>query len=1202
MSKFMPKSVPGDFDPSSVLGHTHLFSSASSLTQVSDNVGQLDPNMLSSYTAINETTAFFKFMTNLISEIDTNTFTINPNSPQHEYIIKYLMISTFILTSGFDEGINCEVSYLRIDEDLCSPFRNSGKYKGEKYFKEILSSWAEYLDPGLISFDSNAITPIRMLRVVKINGVPVAYYTSHSDRVSFYPFNTIISNESAVASLTGVSVNSSTNEWIFDYDHFRGNVLTRLSVNQKSILAAVFQSYANIPKDGNGFRLLMRELELKVPVGINPLTGTGSNGGLFPVRITSYTNPKSNLLIQDFPNENKLDDLLRVPYERRESGDSDSIFHALGYTLPRYRVFTRNGTAWLMVAKVADNISFIHCKGEERQKVTPEGIKWNQDPTLPVILDIEYSDINDRTVNLGSYTLEPGSDDRDDRLFTWDEANLQLICACIPPRTINPFLDKYWNIPEVMPITKECIELLEENHCSITDYTATKDRVSFKIVSEKGVKLETVSRNYTEADLVPSELKDDMNTIYTIMPRLSIFPYCRFTYNSVSVWNKYYFTAIAEDADSYLFFRTIKLQYRSAEEVGYKDMEFIKKSLLDSDKKTFIAYRCYMTFIPQQIFIEDDSGNELGVIAVVAPKSIALDPNKKAIMGVDMGSRNSIVAYYQDSSKNEPLYIYNYADLIYDVCGSYTPMVAEEWDELLNLHGLSGGLVQNTFTSAVLDYMDDDAPDRVDPMVHGRIIADLSESSFKKIIRKAEQIVTPIDDNNKLGEIGYHSNFKRTLWDSNDIEGVAPHVALFVKNLCYRLLLNAFMQRCGKIELRYTAPNDKVGSILKQHWTDALELAKEEFDIPDSLFTNLSVANYKLESVALYHHVKNNPKSLPYRYSVIIDGGDSTFDVSMIVKDPSGTPHLCQKFSIKYAGYNLLVRSIIDVAMKKKYTVADFQSMWIPKSGLKDRNKDESAIADLMKAILVNGEINWESTKSVEDVVYKLIEKNPIGLCTTSSKAKDVISLVELKYLLLLNAIIQTCIDSIPDQNSDQPVSVFLYGGANNIAKMLYSSSPTEVEKELGAKMTEWLQRYENSSHTPSIDLKYKVNPSKTELVKGLVQSDSITSNNDVAAQDMKPIAFTQDIYDGIIKGVFGSNMPPEFMDGEKCILDIPNISSRAELIGDSPEVILTQCRAMISGALEEKVDIPNRTVYPLAAMLYAIWKFETTIHPDEDN
>lgn len=1203
MSKFMPKSVPGDFNPSDTTGYTHLFNSASSLTQISKKVGELDPNMLSSYTAINETTAYLKFMTKLINELNPSTFIVNPNSPQHEYIIKYLMISTFILISGMTEGISCEVSYLRVDEDEYSPFRNLGKYKGEPFFKEILSSWAEYLDPTLISFDSNAITPTRMLCVVKINSVPVAYYTSHQNRIAFYPFNTIVSSPNAASSLVGVSVNSETNEWEFNYNEFKGNILTKLSQNQRTILAAVFQNYANIPKDGNGFRLLMKELELKVPVGIDPLNGDDSLGVLLPLRISSYTKPKVNMFLQDFPHEDKLTDLLKTPRERKgDSGISDSIFYALGYTLPRCRVFSRNATTWLMVAQVADNINFVYCNGDNKTLVGPEGIRWEQAPNLPVILDIEYTDANGKIIPLGSYTMitETG-DRRNDKLFTWDEANLQLICACIPPKTINPFLNKYWNIPEVMPITRECIELLEENHCHIADYTATQERVSFKIVDDNNVTLERVARNYAEQDLIPSELKDDMNTIYTIMPRLSIFPYCQFTYNGSSVWNKYYFTAIAEDADSYLFFKTIKLQYKSSDDGNYKDMAFIKKSLLDSDKNTFIAYRCSMKFIPRQIFIIDENAQELGVISIGLPRSIALDPNKKAIMGVDMGSRNSIVAYYQDNSRNEPLYIYNYADLIYDVCSSYAPMAAEEWDELLNLHGLSGGLVQNTFTSAVLDYMDEDAPSRTDPMIHGRIIADLSESSFKKIIKRAEQITTPIDDNNKLGEIGYHSNFKRTLWDSNDIVGVAPHVALFVKNLCYRLLLNAFKQCCGKVELRFTAPNDQVGSILRQHWTDALDLAKDEFGIPDTLFTNLSVANYKLESVALYHHVKNNPRSLPYRYSVIIDGGDSTFDVSMIVKDPTGIPHLCQKFSIKYAGYNLLVRSIIDVAMKKRYTVSDFQSMWIPRSGIRNRNEEAAAIKDLMDPILTNGEINWDSTKSVEDVVYKLIEKTPLGLCTTSDKAKEVVAIIKLKYLLLLNAIIQTCIDSIPDDNSDQPVSVFLYGGANNIAKMLYGS-PADVERELGRQMTGWLKRFENNSNTPSIDLNYKVNPDKTELVKGLVQSDYIANNDEVAAKDASPTAFTQEIYDGIISGVFGEKPSSEFMNGDKCILDIPGITRRAELIGSSPEVIITQCRAMISGAFEEQVDIPNRAVYPLATMLYAIWKFESTIHPDEDN
>lgn len=1202
----MPRSVPGNFDPTGTIGNTHLFNSSFSLTQVGNNVGQLDPNLLSSYTAINESTAYFKFLTKQINSINVSTFTINPNSPNHEYIIKYLMVTTFILISGLTDEINCDVSYLRIDNDEHSPFRPTKTYKGEPFFNEILNSWAEYLDPELIAFDSNTITPTRMIRVVKINGIPVAYYTSKTGRIAFYPFNTIISDTGAVAGLPGISVNPDTDEWEFDYNKFKGEVLATLTANQKNILAATFQKYADIPNDGNGFKLLLRELNLKVPVGVTPLDGTTAIGVLLPLRVNKYSDPSINMVKQDFPHEDKLNDLLRVPYEKNHAhGMSDHIFYALGYTLPRCKVFTRNGTTWLMVAQVAESIKFIHHVGGNRIVIEPEGIQWNLPLTDPVNLDIEYVDSLGNIIPLGTYTMMESGDGPTDKLFTWDEANLQLICACIPPKTINPFLDKYWaSVSEVIPVTRECIDLLEANNCHIAEYTPTANKVSFKIVHNvTDSTVEVVSRNYSSDELVADEITDGMDTIYTDMPRLSVFPYCAFTYNGESVWNKYYFTAIGENAESYLYFKRIKLQYKMPGQVGYTDMVFEKKSLLDENKNTFIAYRAFMELIPNKIFLKDENGRELGVIKVSLPKSIALNPIKKAIMGVDMGSRNSIVAYYEENSGNNPMYIYNYKNLVYDICNSYSPMSEDEWAELLNLHGLSGGLVEKSFTSAVLDYMDEDAPLRKDPMIHGRIIADLSESSFKKIIKLAEQFETPTDNNNnnKLEEIGYHSNFKRLLWDSDDVAGVGAHVALFVKNLCYRLLLNALMQRAGKIELRYTAPNDQVGKILKQHWTDALELAKEEFGIPDTFFTNIVVSNFKLESVALYHHVQNNPANLPYRYSIIIDGGDSTFDVSMIVKDSAGMPHLCQNFSIKYAGYNLLVKSIIDVAMKKNYSLADFVAMWVPKSGIRNRDEDNKKINDLMAPVLKGGVINWDSSKSVEDVVYKLIEKTPHGLCKNSDKAKDVVSLIKLKYLLLLNAIIETCVDSIPDDNSDQPVSVFLYGGANNMAKLLYDDETT-IEYELGALMSEWLKRYENTSKTPSIDLRYKVNPDKTELVSGLVQTNTITSKRDAAAVDSKPGKYTQDTYDGIINGMFTKEKDPEFWDGSKCILDIPDITRRAELIGSTPEDVMTQCKGMISGSFREKINVPNRAVYPLATMLYAVREFESTIKPFEDN
>ena len=1204
MSKFMPKSVPGNFDPTGCVGNTHLFNSAFSLTRVGENISQLDPNLLSSYTAINESTAYLKFLTKQINSINVANFTINPNSSNHEYIIRYLMVTTFILISGFTNEIDCTVSYLRIGNDEHSPFRNTNTYKGEPFFNEILNSWAEYLDPDLIAFDSNVITPIRMLQVVKINGTPVAYYTSKMGRISFYPFNTIISNIGTVNGLTGVSVNQETNEWEFDYKVFKGGVLNKLTPNQKNILAATFQKYADIPNDGNGFKLLLRELDLRVPVGITPLDGATAIGSLLPLNINKYSDSSVNMVMQDFPHRDKFNDLLKVPYENVDAhGITDRIFYALGHTLPRCRVFTRNGTTWLMVAQVSENIKFIHEVNGNRTVINPDGIQWNMPLNSPVNLDIEYVDVFGNCIPLGKYTMMDSGNGQTDRLFTWDEANQQLICACIPPQTINPFLEKFWDsVPEVIPVTRECIDLLEANNCHIDGYTRTGDEVLFRIVhNDTDATIEIVKRRYSPDEYVPREIIDGLNTIYTIMPRLSVFPYCAFTYDGESVWNKYYFTAIGEEEESYLYFKRIKLQYKLPGNAEYIDMVFDKKSLLDENKNTFVAYRAYMKSIPNRIFLKDENNDELGVINVTLPKTIALDRNRRAIMGVDMGSRNSIVAYYRENSGEQPMYIYNRNNLVHNICNSYAPMSDDVWTELLNLHGLSAGKVENSFTSAVLDYMDEDAPFRTDPMVHGRIIADLSESSFKKIIKLAEQVETPTDSNNKLEEIGYHSNFKRLLWDSSDVEGIGAHVALFVKNICYRLLLNALLQRCGRIELRYTAPNDQVGGILRQHWIDALSLAKEEFEIPDTFFTNIAISNFRLESVALYHHVQNNPENLPYRYSIIIDGGDSTFDVSMIVKDSNDTPHLCQNFSIKYAGYNLLIKSIIDVAVSKNYSLADFVAMWVPRSGIRNTEEDNKKINDLMASIVKDGVINWDSSKSVEDVVYKLIEKTPHGLCKNSDKAKDVISLIKLKYLLLLNAIIETCVDSIPDDNSNQPVSVFLYGGANNMAKLLYDDKAT-IEKELGALMTTWLKRYENNSKTPSIDLRYKVNPNKTELVSGLVQTSTNTNKIEKGAIDSKPQKYTQDTYDKIINSVFTKAKDPEFWDGNNFILNIPDITRRAELIGSDPEEVMTQCKTMISGSFREKIDVPNRAVYPLATMLYAVRKFQSTIKPSEDN
>ncbi|MDE6784880.1 MAG: hypothetical protein K2J26_05865, partial [Ruminococcus sp.] len=929
-------------------------------------------------------------------------------------------------------------------------------------------------------------------------------------------------------------------------------------------------------------------------------------GILLPLKINKFSNPYNNMVKQDFPCKDKFNDLLKVPHKKMATNSSsDSIFHALGYTLPKCQVITRDGNTHLRISQVAETIKFFHTDNGNRTDIGPDGIAWSPNENGPINLDIEYVDQNGNIISLGTYAITEVEGGASVKLFTWDKTNLQLICTSIPPKTIKPFLDKYWDkVPEVIPVTREFIDLLEANNCHIADYIPTPEEVSFKIVDDNDTTIEFVSRSYSENERIAYAIEDGQDTIYTDMPQLSVFPNYTFTYSKNQVWNKYYFTAIGEGEDAYSYFKKIKLQYKRQGVEDYSNMEFVKKPLLNEDDKTFIAYRSFMTFIPDKIFLLDENGKQFGVILLPKPKKKTLDTDRTAIVGVDMGSRNSIVAYYRKGNDTRINFTYNRNDLIGNVCNDSRPQDQNEREQLLNLHGLSGEPVEKSFTSAVLDYMDCDAIDRTDPMVHGRVVADLSEGSFKKIMGLAKDVTEEPDDGDKLSLIGYHSNFKRNLWTPENEKIRKPCVKLFVRNICYRLLLNAFLNDCGKIELRFTAPNGTVGDRLKGYWIEALGLAKTEFGLPDNISNNISVDDYKLESVALYHHIQNDPDDLPYPYSIIIDGGDSTFDVSMIYKGPDDTTRLCQNFSIKYAGYDLLVKSITKVALKKNYNLDDFISMWVSDDADKKEELKEE-IRKLAEVGVGNNNVDWENSKTVEDIVYKLVESSNYGLHKNSTAAKDAVSLVRLKYLLLLNAIIQTCIDSIPigeisDETTTKNVSVFLYGGANNIAKLLYGDRKS-IEKKLGSIMTNWLDRYENPAKVKRIELRYNVNPDKTELVSGLVQTTIDPDDENIKTNPFVPKKYTQATYDDIIKGIFSSEKDSGYWNDDDFILDFPDIvETKPELQGANEEEVMKSCKGAVLKKLGDE-DIPNRAVYPLATMFYAVYKFESTFKPEKN-
>ena len=369
MSKFMPQSVSGHFSNAAGSEKNQLYTQ---MEQLEEYIGNLDVNNHPSYTSINEATAYLQYMDESINSLDVPSFMTGYQKEHYSDIVRYVVISGLIFLSGIRKDINCTISYVRLSSDDFSPYRitNDG-FPGETAFIAILNEWAEYIDPQLEAQDSTDASKIRMLAVISLNGIPVAYFSSDSARIMIYPFKTIVSNKKAAENLPGIFVDQ-VGEWKCKLEHFISTVKADdyLTANQKNIIASYVNRLATKPYGNKGFRALFTALGFSCNPGVVPEYSS------VPVKFSVYrksTEPLQHrpVAFEELPNisSNRNADLskfLRVPMESNVATQigyvrgsvSMDFYFAIGYPLPRCTIFADDETQWLMVSTVSSTLSF----------------------------------------------------------------------------------------------------------------------------------------------------------------------------------------------------------------------------------------------------------------------------------------------------------------------------------------------------------------------------------------------------------------------------------------------------------------------------------------------------------------------------------------------------------------------------------------------------------------------------------------------------------------------------------------------------------------------------------------------------------------------------------------------------------------------------------------------------------------------------
>lgn len=1226
---FMPSVAAGHFRAANgTNSKTQLYSAAT--TELSGFIGELDVNNKPLYTSINDDVAYLKQLSKDIDQLDVVDYLSNYQKAHYVDITRYVIITTIILISKMKK-IPCDISYIRINNDTndsYAPYRKvDDGFPGESTFATVLNDIAEYVDPALFSYDTTKTKQYRMLCVVRVNGTPVALYSSTHNH-KFFPYKTILSsNEADVETLPGISMNNE-GEWEFDLAQFQVDIDKLLSKDEKSILGALLNDYINnLAGNIEGFRAITQALELSVnPAVVAPLYDTMPlTVGIYIPRSADKNAYRAIRASKDLPDYSDTYSWAKVPVSKQEAinlGYDSSIdpFFAFGYSIPKCECNSVDGVNGLLMLHTNDlGVEYYY----NNQLITSKGIPVAINSlTAPLKLEAKLKAEDGVSITIKDIPVKLIPTNYKIRFI---EPNNLLIYSDHDVKIIHPFVDIYWcDVSELLPITRECIQSLKSLSYHIGKFNPIQEvdannkkvlscRVEVTITDSNNTEVLTMTHMYSKEHLQTANdeiaLRSVNQSLQPYMPQLSIYPFVQFLSGADSVWNKYFVTALCvcdPEQTLYRYFDRLKFSYddRSG---NVQMMTFKRKPILDAGGSGDLGFKAEISCIPEFFYITASmsSDYELGVIQLPTPNTIPVDKSKEAIAGIDMGSRNSIIAMKYGNAID---YHFDSGEYIFTFCNSLTPFNPDAWTDVQRIFGVTNCEVDKNFLSAVLDYTDVPEKERKVPYLHGRIAADISSESYKRILDLARQIPSV---NVKVGQtrvdaIGLHSNFKKALWAYGAGDTASGPVILFVNNLLHKIVLNAFSQGYGKITIRFTAPNEKCGNKLHDLWDKTIQGFVSEYgvgtgaEISSAIFQNTAPdgtqknMSYMLESEALYHNIRNaTGKKGVHEFTIVVDGGDSTFDVSLFRKVAGGDFSLSRMFSISYGGYRLIIQSVREIMSAKKdgtkeYTSTDFLPVWGSQEATGEMDKtDKKIILPLIASMAArpdaetikrdgNGEeellsfdINWNSD-SVNEAIYKLVEE--VSFNKENPLAQKIIELIRVKYLLLMNAIIETCIGLLPsEETGDHTITLSLYGGANSVLKLLYDG--VNFANEFGDTVKKWLNHYYNPRRIDNVQVQYKVVREKTELVTGLVESSGAAKQEILKDSFSKIEPFDPSHYQKTIEFVFDSS------SRIKNALEYSDMQINADLASSDPKEIHTNIVTSVKG--RESLDDPYCSGFP---------------------
>ena len=749
-----------------------------------------------------------------------------------------------------------------------------------------------------------------------------------------------------------------------------------------------------------------------------------------------------------------------------------------------------------------------------------EGVEFPE-TTKEVNVSVRYKDM----IDLGVVQVSLGTGTPAE--MSYDEAT-ETLRYNYGTSTMQPMLSHYVRLEndrrksDLLPITKQFAKMIVANGYSLKmdeeplskgegdeKYTYAYTITIHVLKGTVEVCKPYISKTYY---VEKREVLGELENMY--VPEFSLYPFIK-PVDQVGnlLWHQYILTGLhhtKESMTAFLDHSTMTALYKSTDDVKAVDDEngadeekrqdeeqlhFFKQGAL---KKNYIARTARLPQIPLGFYMEHEKYKEIGYILIPEPTTWTCDTDNEAKLALDMGSRRSVIncqvgrnSYFDFYQRNSCV-----KRLTEIETGNEDAQKLMDFLRTLFLEGNHTG--RSTFVSSVIQYdlegnVSDE--DKTAPFIGGRIVADMSPD-FATILK--ELFRTDKGDRtsaNALEDLGIFSDFKRKILDEAKYGDFSATQALFVKDAALHMALNALSHGCATMKYYFSTPTYASGKDLTTCW----ENVKDNY-LNDLLGgCSIDTDSAQLEAVALYRYkFAALKKAGHFQYTILIDGGDSTFDVSFIehpTHDIHGSlPRVKRNLSFRYAGQNILVDSIRDVCRNWKITKKELLLLW----NISDKKDSvsRSDYEDLSGQIFGDSETtisdeNWKG-EYAKDIIYQLIEKLGLdSLCSVAAvknkyaKSSDpnsgsnykkiehtteyevnrrgqhfwemVLDIIRFKYLMLLRIIIQNIQDiiSFSDEHVRNTVQVLLYGNTNHVAELVWPDGSHGIDL---ASMQQWMR------------------------------------------------------------------------------------------------------------------------------------------------